>query len=101
MEVLKFIEHKKNEYNAIKDNLNADMRTADKLGFTAQLNKLVEDRNCTLEIINLLNDVSRAAKKERLFTEDEISKLQTSVHKITGDGEVMGLFNSLLGVSAG
>lgn len=39
--------------------------------------------------------------KERTFTETEISHLQSAVHKITGDGEVMGLFNQLLGVAAG
>lgn len=39
--------------------------------------------------------------KERTFTETEISHLQNAVHKITGDGEVMGLFNQLLGVAAG
>lgn len=39
--------------------------------------------------------------KERTFTEAEIAKLQHEVHKITGDGEVMALFNKLLGISAG
>lgn len=39
--------------------------------------------------------------KERTFTETEISQLQSSVYKITGEGEVMQLFNSLLGVNAG
>jgi hypothetical protein len=38
---------------------------------------------------------------ERTFTETEISHLQSAIHKITGDGEVMKLFNGLLGVSAG
>ena len=33
--------------------------------------------------------------------EEEISTLQSEVHKITGDGEVMQLFNKLLGVNAG
>jgi hypothetical protein len=35
--------------------------------------------------------------KEKLFTESEISTLQSAIHKITGDGEVMELFNQLLG----
>lgn len=35
------------------------------------------------------------------FTENEIQQLQNKIHKITGDGEVMGLFNELLGVCAG
>ena len=39
--------------------------------------------------------------KERTFTENEILQLQSKVCKITGDGEVMQLFNSLLGISAG
>lgn len=39
--------------------------------------------------------------KERTFTETEISQLQSKVYEITGKGEVMKLFNELLGVSAG
>lgn len=35
------------------------------------------------------------------FTESEIQQLQSEIHKITGDGEVMGLFNNLLGIQAG
>lgn len=46
-------------------------------------------------------EIPKEAVKERTFTETEISHLQSAVHKITGDGEVMGLFNSLLGVAAG
>ena len=38
--------------------------------------------------------------KERVFTETEISQLQNQVHGITGNGEVMVLFNQLLGTSA-
>lgn len=36
-----------------------------------------------------------------VFPEDDIQQLQTKVHKITGDGEVMKLFNELLGIQAG
>jgi len=39
-------------------------------------------------------------KLERSFSEQEISKLQNEVHKITGNGEVMQCFNKLLGVNA-
>ena len=38
---------------------------------------------------------------ERIFTEDDISQLQNKVHAITGDGDVMKLFNELLGINAG
>lgn len=34
------------------------------------------------------------------FTEHQIRQLQSKIHTITGDGEVMGLFNEMLGVSA-
>ena len=101
MKVLNFIDQKKNEYDNVKYELNADMRTASKLGFTLQLDKLAHDISHASEIVNLLNDITLEIQKERLFTEREIEQLQTSIHKITGDGEVMGLFNSLLGVSAG
>jgi len=42
----------------------------------------------------------KPSEKERVYTESQISELQSAVHKITGDGEVMQLFNSLLGISA-
>lgn len=38
---------------------------------------------------------------EMTFTENEIAQLQSRIHKITGNGEVMQEFNKLLGVSAG
>lgn len=34
------------------------------------------------------------------YSEQEIAQLQSEVHKITGDGKVMMLFNELLGVNA-
>ena len=37
---------------------------------------------------------------ERNFTENDISQLQSRIHKIIGDGEVMQEFNKLLGVNA-
>lgn len=40
------------------------------------------------------------AVKERTFSRLEIEHLQNRVHKITGDGEVMMLFNKLLGISS-
>lgn len=46
-------------------------------------------------------EIPKEELKEKTFTETEISHLQSAVHKITGDGEVMGLFNQLLGVAAG
>ena len=44
---------------------------------------------------------SRIRGEERSFTEHEIELLQSEVHKITGDGEVMQCFNKLLGINAG
>lgn len=43
----------------------------------------------------------RPLKQFRTFTEDEIAQLQTRIHKITGDGDVMVEFNKILGVAAG
>lgn len=37
----------------------------------------------------------------RIFTEKEISDLQSEVHAITGNGKVMQCFNALLGIAAG
>lgn len=38
---------------------------------------------------------------EQMFTENDIAQLQSRIHKIVGDGEVMQEFNKLLGVNAG
>ena len=38
--------------------------------------------------------------QSKCYSTQEIEQLQTKVHKITGDGEVMGLFNEMLGISA-
>lgn len=40
-------------------------------------------------------------KAERHFSQSQIEQLQSKVHSITGDGEVMIAFNTLLGVNAG
>lgn len=38
--------------------------------------------------------------KLKMFTEKEIESLQSEVYKITGKGNVMALFNKLLGINA-
>lgn len=50
-----------------------------------------------------LKKISKTLKESTkpYFTEQDIQQLQNKVHKITGNGEVMGLFNELLGISAG
>ncbi|HMT02299.1 MAG TPA: hypothetical protein PKD00_03165 [Burkholderiales bacterium] len=53
------------------------------------------------DILIIDNSKQNINKKERTFTETEISQLQSEVYKITGKGEVMQLFNSLLGINAG
>lgn len=69
---------------------------------------------CKRYAVNILPALQKALKEEleyeastpvkypeRVFTESDISQLQSAVHKITGDGEVMMLFNSILGINAG
>ncbi len=41
------------------------------------------------------------AYKAQTYTQQELSQLQTEVHKIVGNGEVMQLFNKLQGINAG
>ena len=43
-------------------------------------------------------DESPALVEDIQFTQQQIESLQSEVYKITGDGEVMALFNKLLGV---
>ena len=55
-----------------------------------------------IEIKRILEEYKSAnLPSEVMFTENEILQLQSRVHDITGDGEVMMLFNKLLGVNAG
>ena len=44
--------------------------------------------------------INNLPTKERVFTQAEIEHLQSDIHKITGDGDVMAEFNRLLGVGA-
>jgi hypothetical protein len=66
------------------------------------LNQVMNEKISFSRFVEILNENKPPIvlnSGERLFTESEITKLQSSVHKITGDGEVMMLFNSLLGVN--
>lgn len=101
MNVLKFIIHKKDVYSAERTDLKNDYKVANKLGFSTETNRIERDISKTGEIIELLEEIAIEVQKEKVFTETEISHLQSEVHKITGDGEVMQLFNKLLGVNAG
>ena len=68
------------------------------------LNQVMNEKISFSRFVEILNENKQPLalnSGERLFTETEISQLQSDVHKITGDGEVMMLFNQLLGVSAG
>ncbi len=101
MNVLKFIVRKKEDYRSERTDLKNDYKVANKLGFSTETNRIERDFSKTGEIIDLLEEIANEVQKERVFTEAEISHLQSKVHKITGDGEVMQLFNKLLGVNAG
>ena len=39
-------------------------------------------------------------EEKKMFTISDIEHLQSSVHKLTGDGKVMQLFNELLGIKS-
>jgi hypothetical protein len=68
------------------------------------LNQVMNEKISFSRFVEILNENKKPLTLnygERLFTETEIMQLQSSVHNITGDGEVMQLFNSLLGFNAG
>lgn len=101
MNALKFIIRKKEDYRSERIDLKNDYKVANKLGFSTETNRIERDISKTSEIIELLEEIAIEVQKEKVFTETEISHLQSEVHKITGDGEVMQLFNKLLGVNTG
>jgi hypothetical protein len=68
------------------------------------LNQVMNEKITFSRFVEILNESKQPIvlnSGERLFMESEISTLQSAVHKITGDGEVMQLFNSLLGNDGG
>ena len=68
------------------------------------LNQVMNEKITFSRFVEILNESKQPIKLnsgERLFTESEIVHLQSNIHKITGDGEIMQLFNSLLGINAG
>lgn len=52
-------------------------------------------------LFNLIMMIKNGQIVFRDQAENEIRQLQNKVHKISGNGEIMGLFNELLGVCAG
>jgi hypothetical protein len=50
---------------------------------------------------NFISGLRGRLNPEPMFSEHEISQLQSKIHAITGDGEVMMLFNEMLGINAG
>ena len=87
--VFDFVIKQKEAFKSQMVDLKNDYRTAQKLGFNVEVNRIDRDISHTSEIVNLLEDIAFEIQKEKTFTESEISKLQSSVHKITGDGEAM------------
>jgi len=64
--------------------------------------KWAENRGMFLSSMEMPKDETlKEDVEEKVFTKTEICNLQNAVHKVTGDGEVMVLFNQLLGVSSG
>lgn len=101
MKLLKFIVQKKESYRLEMVDLKNDYKTANKLGFNTETARIERDIINVSEILEVLEEIAVEVQNERIFTETEISQLQSSIHKITDDGEVMELFNSLLGVNTG
>lgn len=80
--VFDFVIKQKEAYKSQRDDLKNDYRTAQKLGFNAEVNRIDRDISHTSEIVNLLEDIANKIQKEKTFTETEISQLRSAVHKI-------------------
>ena len=50
---------------------------------------------------NFISKLRGKLNPQPIFTENEISQLQSKIHAITGDGQVIALFNEMLGINAG
>ncbi len=59
------------------------------------------ERDGSMKIASLIKKiVATDTTSPRSYSEKELTDLQSEVYKITGKGEVMGLFNKLQGISA-
>jgi ribosomal protein L15 len=101
MKAFNFVVQKKDYYKSERTTLANDYKVAQKLGFNLETERISRDISNCSEIIDLMEEVTKEIQKEKVFTEHQIQQLQSSIHKVTGDGEVMQLFNSLLGINAG
>lgn len=101
MKAFNYVVQKKDYYKTEIMTLANDFKVAQKLGFNLETERISRDISNCNEIIDLMEEVAKEIQKEGSFTKNQIEQLQSSIHKITGDGEVMGLFNSLLGVGVG
>jgi hypothetical protein len=100
MKAFNYVVQKKDYYKTERTTLSNDYKVAQKLGFNLETERISRDISNCNEIIDLMEEVAKEIQKEKVFTETQLQQLQSSIHKITGDGEVMQLFNSLLGVGA-
>jgi len=57
-------------------------------------------RDCNCKINADDASTTPSVKADGWVSVEDVERLQSEIHKITGDGEVMMLFNKLLGVSA-
>jgi len=73
----------------------------DKQGSKALSNCFVEVQKAKedFEKAFMEDQIRTAERKEKIFTESEVMKLQSKVFSLTGPGEVMMMFNELLGIS--
>lgn len=98
MKTLAYIKPIIESYNQLRSDLKYQYETSVKLNFNIQSEIIQQSIRDTSGFVEILNDISRKLSEEKLFTESDISRLQSEVHKLTGDGEVMILFNDLLGI---
>lgn len=60
-----------------------------------------KERDVLYEQLNALEAIENSNSLENpVFTEKQINDLQSKIHKIVGDGEVMQAFNEILGVAS-
>ncbi len=60
-----------------------------------------KERDVLYEQLNALEVIENSKSFENpIFTEKQINDLQSKIHKIVGDGEVMQVFNEMLGIAS-
>ena len=90
-------------FENLEDTINVTEKLIDDVIYVARHKDRCEAsmKKAGLRADKFITDLKNQMNPEEVFTRTQIEQLQSKIYEITGKGEVMGLFNEMLGVCAG